>query len=171
MGFQQFLSIVKCYQLGDIASLVGLLISIGGFGLALWRIRKSQTAAEQALAAAESVREQILQMNAIQGLNVAIKTLEDIRRLHRHKAWPVLPDRYTSLKQELIAIRGRTRNLTDGQRSSIQAAITQLSTIERQVESTMAGGDAPDVDRMNDIVSRQIDRLAVLLVDLQNEIV
>jgi hypothetical protein len=171
MGFQQFLGVVRCYQLGDIASLVGLLISIGGFGLAFGRIRKLQTASEQARAAAEGVREQILQMNAIQGLNVSIRTLEDIRRLHRLKAWPALPDRYTSLKQELFAIRGRTRSLSEDQRSNIQAVITQLSTIERQVESTMAGGNPPDIDRMNDVISRQIDRLAVLLVEMQNEIV
>jgi hypothetical protein len=110
-------------------------------------------------------------MNAIQGLSVAIKTLEDIRRLHRIKAWTVLPDRYTSLKQELFGIRVRTPNLAEGQRSNIQAVITQLTTIERQVESTMAGGDAPDVNRMNEVVSKQIDRLSILLVDLQNEIV
>ena len=166
----ELLNVVERYHLGDIASVLGLLITIGGFTLALWRIRKSQSASEQALEAAEGVREQILQMNAIQGVNVAIRTLEDIRRLHRLKAWPVLPDRYTSLKQELISIRGRTPSLTESQRSEIQGAIQQLSTIERQVESTMAGADEPDIDRINDIISRQIDRLAQVLVELQNEI-
>ena len=110
-------------------------------------------------------------MNAIQGLNDVMRALEDIRRLHRLQAWSALPDRYTSLRRDLIAIRGRTPNLTEDQRSNIQGAIQQLSNIERQVENAMAGGaDVPSVNRINDIVSRQIDRLAVLLVDLQSEI-
>jgi len=153
--------------------LLALLVAIVGFALTLWRIRKSQTASEQARKAAESVREQILQMNAIQGLNDSIRALEDIRRLHRlaAAAWPALPDRYTSLKRALIAIRQRTPNLTEDQRSNIQGAIQQLSNVERQVENAMAGGtDVPSVNRINDIISKQIDRLAVLLVDLQSEI-
>jgi hypothetical protein len=132
--------------------------------------KKIQTASEQARAAAQAVREQLLQMNAIQGLNLAIKTLEDVQRLHRIKAWQALPDRCTSLKQDLIAIRIRSRNLTEDQQSSIQGAIVQLSTIQRGVESTVAGGDAPDVPRMNEIISEQIDRLTVVLAELQNEI-
>jgi hypothetical protein len=88
-------------------------------------------------------------MNAIQGLNDAMRALEDIRRLHRLQAWPVLPDRYTSLRRELIAIRGRTPNFTVSQRTAIQAAISQLSIIERRVENTMAGSEPPDIQRIN----------------------
>ncbi len=117
--FQQLFNLLTRYHLGDLASLSGLLITVVGFGLALWRIRKSERAADQARRAADSVRQQILEMNAVQGLNDAMRTLEDIRRLHRIKAWPVLPDRYTSLKRDLIAIRGRTPSFTASQRSSI----------------------------------------------------
>ena len=157
------------YQLGDLASLLALLITIIGFAVALWRIRKSETASEQARRAAESVREQILQMNAFQGVGGAIRILEDIRRLHRLDAWPVLPDRCTSLKQELLAIKGRTPMLTDDQRSTIQGVIQQVSLIERKAEDAI-GGDKPAVNRINYIVTKQIDELASLLVELQNEI-
>lgn len=145
-----------------------MVISLVGFGLALWRIRKTETAAKQARRAAESVREQLLQMNAIQELNSAIRTLEDIRRLHRIKAWEVLPDRYTALRLNLIAIRGRTPSLSAEQRSGMQATI-QLSNLEQEVEIAMAHDDAPSVHLTNTI-STQIDRLAVLLVELQNQI-
>jgi hypothetical protein len=107
-------------------------------------------------------------MNAIQELNGAIRTLEDIRRLHRIKAWEVLPDRYTALRLSLIALRGRTPSLSDQQRSGIQATIQQLSNLEQEVENAMAHGDAPRVHINN--VSTRIDRLAVLLVELQNEL-
>jgi len=87
--FQDFLDLVDAYQLGDLASLLALLITIVGFGLALWRIWRSEKASELARRAAESVREQILQMSAVQSLDDVIRTLEDIRRLHRLQAWPM----------------------------------------------------------------------------------
>jgi hypothetical protein len=148
---------------------VGLVITIIGFALALWRIRKSQTAAEQARNIAESVRDQILQMNAVQELHTAIRNLEDLRRLHRSKAWSSLPDRYTSLRMELIAIRGRTPTLTTEQRSSIQSAIQQLSNLEDEIENAIAENRDP-APRLIITVSKQIDRLAILLVELQNQI-
>ena len=109
-------------------------------------------------------------MNAIQGINVAIKAFEDVRRLHRLKAWEALPDRYTTLKQQLISIKGRTLNLSEYQKTQIQGAIQQISMIERQVEIAIGGADEPDVRRINDVISKQIDRLAQILVDVQNEI-
>jgi hypothetical protein len=157
-------------ELGDIASIVGLFITIGGFGIALWQIQKSKSASEQARQVAESVRAQILQMNAIQDISAASKAFEDIRRLHRQRAWEALPDRYTSLKQLLISIKGRTPNLSNAQKAQIQGAVQQVSNIEAQVEIAIGGKDEPEVQRINQIVSRQIDRLADLLVDVQNEI-
>jgi phosphoglycerate-specific signal transduction histidine kinase len=135
-----------------------------GFAFTLWRIKKSQTAVE-------GVKEQIRHLNAIQEVGAAIRSLDEIRRLHRAKAWTVLPDRYTSLKHQLIAIKGRTLSITQKQRSGIQEAIQQLSTMGTQVESALADGtDELEVDRMNDITSGLIDDLAAVLVDLQNEV-
>jgi hypothetical protein len=109
-------------------------------------------------------------MNAIQELNDAIRSLQDIRRLHRYQVWELLPDRYASLRQDLIAIKGRTPSLTQSHKDSIQGAIQQLSIMEGQVESAIAGQGAPQVQQINKAVSRQIDRLAILLVELQNDV-
>jgi hypothetical protein len=151
-----------------VASILGLLITFGGFAIAFWQIRRTKTASEAAQRAAEGAREQILLMNAIQGLGEAIRALEDISRLHRLFAWSVLSDHYTSLRRNLIAIRGRTPTLSETKRTEIQAPIQQLSIIERQEERAISGPNPPATDRMNEVISRQIDRLAALLVDLQN---
>jgi hypothetical protein len=121
--------------IGDVASIVGLLVTVGGFWLALRQIRKSRSASEQARDVAESVRGQILQMNAIQEINAASKAFEEIRRLHKWKSWDALPDRYTALKQLLISIKERTPNLSDAQKAQIQGAIQQISNLEIAVVS------------------------------------
>jgi hypothetical protein len=161
---------VDTQQLANVASILGLAISILVFGVGFWRIWKLQTTANEVRTATESLRKQLLAMNAVQELRASIRTLEDIRRLHRLEAWSVLPDRYTSFRHDLIAIRGRMPNLTDKQNSSIQGAIQQLSIMERQVESAIAGEEEPEVNRMNDVISKQLDRLAILVVELQTEI-
>jgi hypothetical protein len=162
INVQDIINVIERNHLGNVASLLSLVTFVG-FGLALWRIRKTETAAKQARRAAESVRDQLLQLNG------AIRTLEDIRRLHRIKAWEVLPDRYTALRLNLIAIRGRTPSLSDQQRSGMQATIQQLSNLEQEVEIAMSHEDAPSVHLIN-TVSTQIDRLALILVELQNQI-
>jgi len=146
------------------------VITIVGFTVSIWRIRKSQKASEQTRAAVEAMKDQFQQLSSIHGVREAIATLEEIRRLHREKVWSVLPDRYSLLKRDLLHIRSRTPKITDEQRSSIQGAIQQLSTIESQVESILAGDiEKLDIRRMNDIISEQMDRLASMLAELQNE--
>jgi|SRR5208283_1042089 len=164
------MEVIAEYHLGDIASVVGLFLTIGGFIITFWQIRKSKSAAEQAREAAEGVREQLLKMNAFQGLTAAIRSFEDIRRLHRLKAWQVLPDRYTWLKQELILIKGRTPNLSETHKAQIQGAIQQVSIIEGKVEIALGGADEPEVHRINSVISKQIDQLQQVVVDVQNEI-
>jgi hypothetical protein len=165
-----FLYVVIEYRLGDLASMAALPITIVGFGIAFRQIQKTKSSSEAAKTASEAVRQQIHQMNAIQGVGAAIRTLEDIRRLHRIKAWSVLPDRYTSLKSELISIRGRTPDLADSVKSEFQGAIQQITLIERQVEEALAGVGEPEINRINDVISEQIDRFAQVLADLQNQI-
>jgi hypothetical protein len=108
-------------------------------------------------------------MNAVQGLNDAMVVFQDIRRLHRLKAWPVLPDRYTSLRKELIAIRGRTPGLSEAQQAELQGAVQQLSILESEAEKAIEGSELPKIHSMNEVVSKQIDRLAILLTELQKQ--
>ena len=164
------MSDIELNRLGDITSIIGLVATIGGFVLALRQIRKTRSASESALEASESVRQQILQMNALQEITTAIRAFEDIRRLHSHKVWEVLPDRYTTLKLNLISIKGRTPNLSEGQKKQIQSAITQLSVIEGEVGGVIDGGQEPEIERINRIVSKQIEGLGYVLVEIQNNV-
>jgi phosphoglycerate-specific signal transduction histidine kinase len=143
------------------------VVTLVGFGIAIHQIRATKTASEQAKEVAEGVRNQILQMNAVRGLDAAIKAFEIIRKLHRAESWDALPELYTSLKHELIAIKVRTPNMSDAHRTQLQNAIQQISNMEKQVEGTIGGGSTPEVDRMNNVVSRQMDRLGQVIVELQ----
>lgn len=106
----------------------------------------------------------------MRGLDAAIKAFEIIRKLHRAQSWDALPELYTTLKLELIAIKVRTPNMSETHKTQLQNAIQQISNMEKQVEATIGGGSTPEVGRMNNLVSRQMDRLGQVIVELQTEI-
>ena len=80
--------------MADIVSLLDLGLTVFGFGFTLWRVHESAKASELAQKAAEDARGQIMQLNAIQELNDAIRSLEDIRCIAFELGAAL--DRYTS---------------------------------------------------------------------------
>jgi hypothetical protein len=167
--FEKFLAFDRAYQLGDVASLIALAITIVGFAITIWQIQKSRTASEQARDAAHSARQQILRMNAVAELGVIIRDLQEIQGFHRDNTLSALPGRYTSVKLALIAVKGRTPELTERQQSEIQAAVQQIAGLEQTVEEAIAGTNILQVSRINRILRQQIERLAAISVDLQTE--
>jgi len=149
-------------ELGDIASVVALIVTLIGFAATFYQATQSRKAAEQA-------RDQVLNLNALVGIDAAIKVLEDIRRLHRLEAWAALPDRYTSLMMDLRSIRTRTPSLSDEHRRELQRVVAQLAVMERQIERIVNGRATAEIVKLNDTVTRQINRLADLLVDLEKQ--
>lgn len=119
---------------GNIASAVGVLIAIVGFGLTLRSVWKSKAAAMGAESAVKKIREDIRTIDTVSDLSSAISIMEEIKRLHREKAWPVLLDRYSSLKRLLIAIRGANPDFSDDFKTALQAAIQHINNIDKQVE-------------------------------------
>jgi phage shock protein A len=170
---------------------VGIILTLVGFALTFWRIRKLEkasvqarigaqrlqdqiqgleSASAQARIASEHLRDQILKMNAVRDLGGAITTIDDMRRSPHLTPVQLLPDRYSSLKQELIALRGRIPDLSDQQRSTIQGAIQQISNVEEQIHNAVANGNAPALHRINEIIAKQVDHLSEILSDLKSQI-
>ncbi len=97
--------------------------------------------------------------------------MEEIKRLHRAAAWEILPDRYSTLKRLLISIRSVNVSMTDDQKSALQSAILNFSEIERKVERALAlKTDLPKVDKLNTVVSLQLDKISEVLGTIKQEI-
>lgn len=158
-AFSKFLQLDYAYSLGDVASILALVISSIGFTATLYQVVRSRRAAEQA-------RDTLLRFDAIRTLTSAIQVFREIRTLHRQAFWPVLPDRYTSLRMELAAVRDRTPGLPVEHLKQLQAVVSQISVLERQVEGIINGA-APQISQLNIAVTRQINRLTDLLIQMQ----
>jgi hypothetical protein len=152
----------------DVATLVGLAITVIGFVVTIITAWKSKSAAERAEKAAKEARSNLLRVDSISGISSTIAGLQDIKRLHRSGSWDGMPERYGVQRRMLIEVRTGNSKLTDQQRSTLQSAIQQLSLMEQQIEEHLARPDNPvDTARLNRIISRQADALTRLLTELK----
>lgn len=161
-----FLGWIAENRIGDLSSIAGVLISIVGFVLTVYNVRRSKKAAELARDAAQSAKNSIQTFEAVVDLSGVIGLLDEIKRAHRTRQWAVLPDRYAALRRTLINVR-KSRELSDQQAAVLQAAIANLSDMENAVEKAL-----PDVPpdlhtKFNPRISQNIDDLAGVLADLK----
>jgi hypothetical protein len=153
---------------GDIASVLGLLVALVGFAITIWNVRASKAAAIRAEKAANQARRAIRFFDVVAEISTAIAAMEEIRRLHRDAAWPILPDRYNVLRKSLISIRRSGIDLSEEQQTLLQAAIKFLADIERRVDGALEQGQPPErFARWNQATSTHIMELHGLLMELK----
>jgi DNA-binding NarL/FixJ family response regulator len=129
---------------GDIASIFGLLVALVGFAITIRNVRASRAAAVRAEEAANEARRAIRFFDVVAEISTAIAAMEEIRRLHRDAAWPILLDRYNMLRKSLISIGRSGVALSDDQQTLLQAAIKFLADIERNVDRALEQGQPPE---------------------------
>ena len=164
--WSEFLTRIADEHLGDLASIAGFAISIIGFGLAIYNVRRSRRAAERAQEAAQSARNSIRIFETLVDISAVIGMLEEMKRAHRNSQWAILPDRYAALRKILIGVR-KSRNLSDRHSAALQGAIVNLSDIEKAVEKALPNVPANSHAKFNAALSENIDALAAVLAELK----
>jgi hypothetical protein len=165
----QTLAWLKTHDLaGTWADVSGFLIAIFGFAATLVGVRKSKNAAVAAQQAAQATRDSIRLYETIVDFSTAIAVLEEIKRAHREGITSTLPDRYATIRKQLIVLRSSSGvELTDDQLAVIQNAVTNLSSMEDRIEKALSNkGDVP-VAKFNSLISRDIDNLVDVLTTLK----
>ena len=143
----------------DIAGLavgiLGLIVSLSGFIIAVWQIRRTRTAAEHAEEAAVKAREAIFHVTSVSDLSQASAQIEQIKELYRTHDWQRATDRYTQLRRVLTEVRSR---LPDERRDilgdKLRRAIEQLIIIEIESNRAVARGNDIDIVRFQVILLR-----------------
>ena len=154
----------------NVTELVGFVITIIAFAFTIYQVRRSRTAAERAERAANAARSNLLRFDSISEISSAIGAMDGIQKLHRTAVWNELPERYALVRRRLIGVRASAASLTDEHKSLLQAAVTQLGSMEKQVEEYLSAGspaDGPDPARLNAVIARQADNLTQLLAEMK----
>jgi hypothetical protein len=164
----------------DLVTIVGTVLTIAGIGIAIHQsvgaqraAKEAKTASERAETAARNVRGSLVLTTTIADCVVAIGMMDQIRVHHRENNWKPLPDLCSQLKRRLGSIRSENDNLTEAQAVAIQSALAQFTTLEKQAERQLVNGGKttkPNVPKMNEVVSEQIDKIHTILTELQRAI-
>ena len=163
MSFPQWLT---DYHVGDLASVAGVAISVVGFVITVWNVRRSKSAAERAEAAANEARLLMRSYQSVADFSAAIAIMEEIKRLHRTGQLDVLLDRYAALRKVLVGVRQLSPSVDETTENQIQNAVTTLATMEDLVEKCRSEGSLPNFVRLNRLLSRNIDTLHAVLLDM-----
>jgi hypothetical protein len=144
---------------GDVASLTGLALTI-------WAVLKAKKATEQARDAAQQVKERIAHLDTVAAVSAAITTLEEIKILHRTRAWDRVLAQYSTLRKHFVTIEA---GLTKVQRDQVGRAFSQFRIIEGEVEQAMAGQRQDQIDfvTLNKIASAQIETLERVMIAIK----
>jgi len=153
-------------HLGDLASIAGVAISVVGFLVTVWNVRRSKSAAERAEAAANEARRLVHVYETVANFSAAITIMEEIKRLHRTGQLDMLLDRYAALRKSLIGVRRISPLINQDKEILIQGAIATLTSVEGVVERCRATGTPPNFVRLNRLLSKAIDALHAVLVDM-----
>lgn len=163
-----FLKILTNTELGSAASVIGLVVTMIGFAVTIYNVIRSKRAAEQTKKEVGRVRRELSRRDAIADIATVIITMEEVKRLHRQQAWAILPDRYSSLRRQLISIKASLASLTDPQKAALQGAIQQLASHEALLDRTpLVELNERSVARLNRSISVQIDGLEEVLAELR----
>ena len=169
--FSELLAWIGKNKVGDIASILGLMLAIGGFIVTIIKINSSKSQINFTSQAVKAVEEQIRSMNNFSDFATAISTIDEIKRLHRVGAWQILPERYSSLRKLIISLKVSSNDLTDDQRSDLQSAIGVLSDLESKVEKGIRKNELQTLNTitLNKVMSDQVDKLHEMLVDIKSK--
>lgn len=131
----------------DIASLVvgilGLIVSLSGFTIAVRQIRRTRTAAEHAEEAAVKAREVVLRGISTADLRQAHAMINELKRLHRIQDLDQAIEIYNQLTTLLQNVES---NLPEDILTAFDDAYNQLANMEEVVDMAVSTGDQSKFD-------------------------
>ncbi len=163
--------------------IIGSVLTVIGFPLALWSLhltrlaanisaeeaKKSKTASEKAQEEVRKVRRDLKLVASIAGLERALTTLDDIKSFIRHSTFGPVPDRISLLIQYLNELRTPNQGLLTGEEAAIQSAVVALRKIESAIDSS-----SQDTNKKRPVfigrISSHIDTIQPILTRLRDTI-
>lgn len=168
---EPLIALFAAYPFGDLASVVGLLVALIGFTATIWTAWRSKTAAEAAAEAARQAREQVLNVHTSTSLASVISRMEALKVLHRAGRMHQMPERYSTLATDLMAIRSRNRSLTAHERGILQQSVLLLRGMEYEMDQWAQHGETSiDIAQINRAISLALDDISTLLHDLEKRL-
>jgi hypothetical protein len=168
-SFTDIVTLIDKYHLGELASISELLVALVGFGITIFTVLKSKTAAEQTKEAVTAIRRDINRYDTVSILSSTLADMEEIKRLHRQNDWEGLLGKYSAVRRALTSIKASNTDLNESQKSILTGAIQQFVEMEQRGERALAGKGKIDPSKLNRIVTTESDKIHEFLIEIKNQ--
>ena len=118
---------------GDVATVVGIAVSLVGLGWAIKEARGARSASEAAESAASETRDQIARHLQAVDLQRAIGLIERIKALHDNARWEASREHYQTLRAMLSDVIARCPGNQVGVREKLATARALIAQMENFV--------------------------------------
>ena len=125
---------------GGIASVVGIIVSLGGLVWAIKEAHGARTASEAAAVAASETREQIASHLQAVDLLRAIDLIQHIKTLHDNDRWEASTEHYQTLRRMLSDILVRCPEDQSTVRETLATSRARIREMENFVRERIARG-------------------------------
>jgi hypothetical protein len=95
--------------------------------------------------------------------------IEEIKRLHRVRAWEISLDRYSVVRRLLGSVQESSPSVSEEQRTVLAGAIEQFRVMEQTVERARSRNTQDDLDlaRLNKMASKVLDQLNGVMISIR----
>ena len=147
---------------GDLASVVGLILTLVGFAFTLWKIIQTRRATEEAIRIAKGAIAQVSTRLFSNQIADGIRLSSELRNTCRMRQWERAIDRCEQLRR-LLASVVEDSNIRPDEGDDISVAIDDLGLILRRLEEITRGGRAtslsPNMREALDTLTITLERL------------
>lgn len=122
-------------DIGSVASLVGVAVSLLGFGFAILQLRGLRGETRAAQQAAEETRQAVARDLVIADVSRIWGQIQALKEVHRVGDWGRALFLYPEIRQGLIHIRSRYPDLPDADSDRIRGGVALLDRMEQAIDS------------------------------------
>jgi hypothetical protein len=151
-------------KLGEISSVLGVIIVFFGFFITIKNVKRTKQIAQK-------VRDDISKFNIVEEFSAVLMVMNEIKTLNREQAWTILPDRCSSVRKSLIAIKNSELHLSTDFKMQLQKSIQFFRDMEMKIDRIIAREEIPkNIFKINQGISEHVDDLRELLDEIKNVI-
>ena len=154
-------------DVGSIASMVGVVVSLVGLGFAIRQIRKLRGGTRAAREASEATRRAIGRELASTELIRLGERIDALKELHRSRDCGRCLTSYSEIRDLLLEIRRRHPGLSDRERANVLRATVQISEMDTSLEA-LEGEITSEID--SDFNAKLTDFRTGLLPRLEDQL-
>lgn len=156
---------------GLVLGVWGILLSLGGFALTIWQLRKTQTATVAATRAVNELKSRLASYDAVVEVQKAIAFVQETQRHIRIPSWESANVSYSGAREAVLRLAEMPSSLKVDERNSLSSILADIATISDKIDTgLLKGGVAIDRGRAIRGCREHEESLIKLSISFQREI-